>query len=68
MGSGVRRRREVAEERAGEGGGEGIGGDVEGGRARLIDSVNRSAGDVNDWTIPFPRSVGQVAMPYPGPI
>ena len=27
-----------------------------GGRAYLIDSVNRSAGDVNDWTIPFPRS------------
>lgn len=39
-----------------------------GGRACLIDSVNRSAGDVNDWTIPFPRSVGQVAMPCPGPI
>lgn len=42
------------------GGGEG------GCRTCLIDSVNRSAGDVNDWTIPFPRSVGQVAMPCPG--
>ena len=27
-----------------------------GGRPFLIDSVNRSAGDVNDWTLPFPRS------------
>uniref|UniRef100_A0AAV2MRI7 Uncharacterized protein n=1 Tax=Knipowitschia caucasica TaxID=637954 RepID=A0AAV2MRI7_KNICA len=30
----------------------------EGGQPFLIDSVNRSAGYVNDWTIPFPRSVG----------
>ena len=27
-----------------------------GGWPFLIDSVNRSAGDVNDWTLPFPRS------------
>ncbi len=28
----------------------------EGGRSSLIDSVKRSAVDVNDWTLPFPRS------------
>lgn len=68
---GVGSRREVTEERGEEGGSEWVSegiGETWGGRACLIDSVNRSAGDVNDWTIPFPRSVGQVAMPCPGPI
>lgn len=42
------------------------GGGCEGGRPSLIDSVKRSAGDVNDWPPPFPRSgASGNAMPDP---